>query len=186
MDALLGAVGAVGEPVEGEAGEGDGLVGMLRAPHSAPARRGQDSLQFLHERRHVLSHGFPHLVLIDLEVHVNEAASSICWIRTRSSSGILLLALGKDVLTEVPAEFGRSSQVHLPPEHFRQLQLQPRHAEESGGLPRLELDEKVDITVGSEVASEDRAKERESANSVPPAEARESPPGYFNAVVRQA
>src|SRR5450759_838641 len=97
------------------------------------------------------------------------AASRMCRTRTRSALLILNQCGGEDFVPKVTAQIARRAQVHFSAQHPAKLALHLHDAEQTGNMLKLELDQHIDVAVGSKAVREDGPEEREFADVVLPA-----------------
>jgi len=100
----------------------------------------------------------------------SRAASSMWRRRTLSLSDILNPRSLQDILSKVPAEFIRSSQIDLAADHCGELTLHRRQSEITNTAIRFEFHEDVDVARVRKAIGEHRAKKREPPDAVAPAE----------------
>jgi len=110
----------------------------------------------------------------------SRAASSMWRKRTVSLSDILNPRSLKDILSKVPAEFIRSSQIDLAADHRGEITLHGRQPEITNTAIGFEFDEDVDVTRVRKAIGEHGAKKREPPDAVAPAEFGDLRLGYSN------
>src|SRR5437660_7485875 len=92
---------------------------------------------------------------------------------TSWSAGVILrFRLGEDPIAEVAAQRTWRVQVHRSPQNLREL-FREGDEGEAGHSSGLELDEDVDVAVGSEVGAEDGSEEGQAADAVATAKRRD-------------
>src|SRR5437764_8552545 len=102
------------------------------------------------------------------------AASTRSRSQASSGGGIQRNGPGLDVLPEVRAEVGRRPEVDRPcPEQFGEFEFHARQPQETGSLPGMELDEKIDVALGAECIPEGGAEQSEAPDPVAIAEGRQ-------------
>src|SRR6266508_377622 len=97
------------------------------------------------------------------------SASISCVGSRSSSSDIERLGLAQHLVPNEWMQGLRHVEIHLAPQEAGELLLDLRQGEVRISVLGLELDEHVDVAVGSEVVAEDRAEQGQPADVVPPA-----------------
>src|SRR5688572_8073186 len=93
----------------------------------------------------------------------------MCCTRTSLSGRKLHLGSPQHLVAEVPAELLRRAQVNLAPsEQSREFCLEFREAEEARRPARLELDQQVDVALGTIRSPQHRPEQGQAANAVRP------------------
>jgi len=94
----------------------------------------------------------------------------MCLMRMTASGFTLDFRSTLDFLAEIPAEILGSAHVRLAPaEQRRQFELEIGHAQQAGLCLRLELDQQIDVAVGTRQPFQRRAEQREAADAAPTA-----------------
>ncbi len=101
------------------------------------------------------------------------AFSMSCSLRRSSRRDILILGLLEYFLSKRRMQLCRRPKVDFSSQESSQLAGQSGHPEVPNAYTTMELDEDVDVTVGTEVLPENRAEESKAANSIRPAEPRQ-------------
>jgi hypothetical protein len=76
----------------------------------------------------------------------------------------------RDLIAEIAAKIRERSQVNLPAQPLRKLQLHPGHVEQSRRFAGLELDQDIDVALAPKTGSQDRTKEGQLLNVIAPSE----------------
>ena len=95
-------------------------------------------------------------------------------------SDILNLRSPQDIVSKVPAEFIRSSQIDLAADYFGELTLHRRQSEITNTAIRFEFHQDIDVARVRKAIGEHRAKKREPPDTVAPAEFGDLRLGYSN------
>jgi len=83
---------------------------------------------------------------------------------------ILHLGQTRYLFSEVPAQVGRGSQIDFPPDHFAEFAFNRRQSDQAHAAIRLELNQHIDVAVGSKVVPKGGAEKGQSADTMPMAE----------------